>query len=126
MLVTINVWLNPCIVFAALALTAVAPSLCPREPSKSLKAAHRFTILVDPHGYPCQVNVKARPASYRTLMYSLPRALVDRRMECLRVEAEISVELTHTFGDDAIALWIHRTPTETASAKLHDPCAVVL
>jgi hypothetical protein len=91
----------------------VAPSFCSRELWKSLKAAHRFTILVD--SYLCQVNVKARPAScHQTLMYNLPRALADRRMKCWRVAAECRIELTHTVVDYIIAFWIYRRITRTS------------
>ena len=40
---------------------------------KSLIAAHRLTLLVDPH--PCQTDAKARPACvYQTTVYIPPRA----------------------------------------------------
>jgi hypothetical protein len=115
-----NAWLNPCIVLA-LALTAVAPCLCSREPSKTLTAARRFTTLVD--FYPCQVNVKARPAcGYQTLMYDLPRALASRRMSCLRVAAEYPVELTHLLPKIPSALRIECQITRTCLRQVARCC----
>jgi hypothetical protein len=115
-----NAWLNPCIVLA-LALTAVAPCLCSREPSKTLTAARRFTTLVD--FYPCQVNVKARPAcGYQTLMYDLPRALASRRMSCLRVAAEYPVELTHLLPKIPLALRIECRITRTCLRQVARCC----
>lgn len=105
MLVTINVWVNSCIhrirsigADSSGAIFSVHTSL--RSPSKRRIRSGPWRMCK----YPCQLDVKARPASYRTLMYNTPRAHVNRRTKCLRVAAEISVQLTHVLGDDAIAL----------------------